>query len=411
MLFLHPKLRELTISCASTDFPQNLLPSFQGDTALEKSTNLEYLHLEECDVHGPSLAILLSFAKCLKRLKLSEGVRYSPERGYHPRLHGDIQADDLVEALARHCQESLEWLSLALGRVSSRFRRLDLSSFTNITYLEVDLNTIFQFIPVRNCRHQLSRYVPPNLRTLKVFSIVPLLVNNVPIFHDMGRDLWPLEDCVIRDKHAHGLHNLKRLIYSFMTKWYENEGEDAYDDEEDDDDDDDQDDDDEDDDHEDDLINLDDVAPPPAVPTSATTTADDNNNNHAQSNPNNAHNLPTSSTSTATITTPTQPTPSPPTAAAAAVPPPPPPPTLLPTYTNRWRQLRDKLIRAASDQIPMFRKANVELELILVTLPSGYMPPYLFREDKPVEKRIFELVHNGVTVELGGRDKWIEAAR
>ena len=66
MLFLHPNLRSLTMSCASTDFPDRLLTQFQDDETLVGSTKLEHLHLEECDIYSPTLAILLGFPRALK---------------------------------------------------------------------------------------------------------------------------------------------------------------------------------------------------------------------------------------------------------------------------------------------------------------------------------------------------------
>lgn len=305
MLFLHPKLQDLTVSCASTDFPKNLLSDFQGDPNLEKSTALEYLHLEECDVFGPSLAILLSFAKCLKRLKLSEGVRYTPRRGFHPRLHGNINPADLVEALSRHCGESLEWLSLSLGYTRDRHHHinqsghhLNLSAFTNIRHLQVDMVTVFLLVPLRYCDHNLWRRLPPRLTSLKVFDIVALMD---PPFSALGREYWPFHDCVVKEKVRHGLQHLQKLTYSFITHAQENA--DPMDEQ---------------------MFEQDDDEEFPEV------------------------------------------------------------------ETNAYTRTKAKLIAAAATSYPMFKRAGVSLEVVLVSLPPGYIPPYLNAEDRPVEKVIWD---------------------
>ncbi|RMZ89797.1 hypothetical protein DV736_g2966, partial [Chaetothyriales sp. CBS 134916] len=218
MLFLHPTLKSLTISCASTDFPGLLLKPFQNDPSLQKSTRLEFLHLEECDIFPETLALLLSFPRQLKSLKISEGVRYTDFRSRSSRLHGNVSPASLVYAIAQHCLESLEWLSLSLGHrrhathiISDVDQHLALSSFLKIKYLEVDSGTV-SLLRSQPCDHQTWRRLPPNLESLKVFGIPVTL--RLP-FRPISNPRLPFRECFIKEKAAHGVPKLQSLIFDF----------------------------------------------------------------------------------------------------------------------------------------------------------------------------------------------------
>ncbi|RMZ84131.1 hypothetical protein DV738_g684, partial [Chaetothyriales sp. CBS 135597] len=218
MLFLHPTLKSLTISCASTDFPGRMFKVLQSHSNLQKSTRLEFLHLEECDIFPQTLAFLLSLPRQLKSLKISEGVRYTDFRSRSSRLHGNLSPASFVYALAQNCLESLEWLSLSLGyrrhpthSISDVDQHLALSSFLKIKYLEVDRSTI-SLLRSRPCDHQTWRRLPPNLESMKVFGIP---VTQRQPFRPISNPKLPFEECFIREKAAHGVPKLKSLIFAF----------------------------------------------------------------------------------------------------------------------------------------------------------------------------------------------------
>ena len=219
MLFLHPRLKSLTMSCASTDFPDRLLTQFQMDQTLVGSTSLEHLHLEECDIYSPSLAILLSFPRALKSLKISEGIRYDGMFTRSSRIHGNVSPGSFVDAIAKHCTESLEYLSLSLGysRPSHQSfnhpaQHLNLTKFSAMKQLDLDVRTV-NLIRIRAlCDHATWRRLPPNLDTLKVFGI-PL--GDRPPFHARRRVWFPFDTCIATEKVRHGVRLLKNLLYSY----------------------------------------------------------------------------------------------------------------------------------------------------------------------------------------------------
>ncbi|KAK6378970.1 hypothetical protein LTS17_006673 [Exophiala oligosperma] len=300
MLFLHPNLRSLTMSCASTDFTDRLLTPFQRDETLMKSTNLEHLHLEECDIFEPSLAILLSFPKALKSLKISEGIRYDGIfNARSSRMHGNVHPGYLVDAIAEHCTDSLEYLSLSLGHLRQAFQNinhsghhLDLTAFHALKQLDLDVRTV-NLVRVRvPCDHATWRRFPPNLETLKIFGI-PL--GERPPFQARRRVWFPFDSCLAADKARHGLKSLKNLIYSY--EYY----------------------------REDDEI--------PRSSISDTESVDE---------------------------------------------------------INQVSLAHRNMIEKCNEVLPQYRKANIRLEIEMVALPNGFIPPYLFPEDKPKYFKLWE---------------------
>lgn len=227
MLFLHPTLKSLTMSCASTDYPSLLLKEFQNDASLKKSTDLESLHLEECDICCPSLAILLSFPRALKSLKVSEGIRYDGMFTRNSRLHGNVNPGAFVEAIARNCANSLEYLSLSLGysrplhfAITEPGKHLKLSKFFALKYLDLDVRTANLIRVRQTCDHATWRRMPPNVETIRV-SGIPL--GDRPPFFARRRVWFPFDTCLIVDKAQHGVRHLKTLVYSY--EYYREEDE------------------------------------------------------------------------------------------------------------------------------------------------------------------------------------------
>ncbi len=299
MLFLHPRLRSLTMSCASTDFPDRLLAHFQDDETLVGSTNLEHLHLEECDIHSPSLGILLSFPRALKSLKISEGIRYDGMFTRNSRLHGNVSPGSFVDAIAKHASASLEHLSLSLGysRPSHQSfnhpnQHLNLSKFYAMKQLDLDVRTV-NLVRIRaQCDHQTWRRLPPNLETLKVFGI-PL--GDRPPFHARQSVWFPFHTCIATEKARHGVRLLKNLVYSY--EYYRED---------------------------DDIRSSNSEDGDPGEEISQVVVAQR-------------------------------------------------------LMVGKCEQLR-----------PVYRKAAVRLEIELVALPNGFIPPYLYTEHKPVSSMLWE---------------------
>lgn len=211
-IFLHPTLKSLTLSCACTDMPNKILIDHRQ---YKHSTALEHVHFEECDFDADSLEILLKFPKALKSLKMSEGTRYSDGlSSRRTRLHGNLNPELLSKALTRSVGSSLETLSVSLGYQRSRGqsinvpgRALELAKLTNLKRLEVSMNTLGLLITRPKCDHGLNRRLPPSLETIRVFTIPMLILR--------GKPPVPFETCLFKDKAAHGLPNLKHVIYCY----------------------------------------------------------------------------------------------------------------------------------------------------------------------------------------------------
>lgn len=220
ILFLHPNLEHLTISCTSTGFPENFPEPFRKNRSISKSTRLEELHLEECDIFSPTLSMLLRFPRGLKRLKISEGIRYDGLfSGRNSRVHGNVRPDEFINALAQHCTDTLEFLSLNLGyfrhhgqHINQPGQHLNLTHFHNLQYLELSNNTLDLVLLHPDCDHQTYRRLPPNLQILKIFEI-PL--GRRPPFTAFRIAYIPIDPCLVRDKSKHGIPQLTTLILAY----------------------------------------------------------------------------------------------------------------------------------------------------------------------------------------------------
>ena len=299
-LFLHPNLRSLTVSCGSTSWPKNLWRDLKDHPFLVKSTRLEHLHLEECDIYPPTLAIILSFPRELKSLKISEGVRYDgtfSDRG--SRMHGNVCPASLVDAIAESCGESLELLSLSLGHARRRGQQiyhygqhLNLTRLESLKHLEVDLRTVNLVRTRPSCDHATWRRLPASLETLKIFSIP--LGQRTP-FRALGKAYFPFDTCLVRAKAEHGVPNLKQLTYSY--EYYRE------------------------DDHPSLVISEDDESV---------------------------------------------------------------------EEVSQVSLARDRLVRDCMHLRPLYKKAGVRLEIEMVVLPNGFIPPYLYPEDQPARSLLWQ---------------------
>ncbi|ETN38067.1 uncharacterized protein HMPREF1541_07691 [Cyphellophora europaea CBS 101466] len=220
-LFLHPNLRSLTISCASTDFVHALPAPLVRDLSLTRTTKLEHLHLEECDLNTSTLMKLLRLSSELKSLKISEGIRYDNTIfSRQSRRHGNVTPDSLVEAIAKYCSKSLTQLSLALGHfrrshesITSRGHHLNLTLFDNLRRLDLNMRTCNLIRLAPYCDHLTYRRLPASLETLRIFSI-PLAPRTRP-FRAMDGVYLPIKECFVQEKQKHGIPILDTVIFSY----------------------------------------------------------------------------------------------------------------------------------------------------------------------------------------------------
>lgn len=219
-LFLHPNLRSLTISCASSDLPEELLPGIPDDRFLQRQTSLTHLHLEECDLNAGTLAKILRYPRALKSLTISEGTRYTPLNNYAERRHGDLYPADLVLALNEQAG-SLETLSLSLGYIRSRFatinthgEHLDLGSFGALRTLELCHRTLHLVRTAPNCDHGLRRRLPPGLQKLTIFEI-PMGLARMPMRTHLQPAYIPFHPCVFRKSEC-GMPSLQELVLKYV---------------------------------------------------------------------------------------------------------------------------------------------------------------------------------------------------
>jgi hypothetical protein len=199
-LFLHPRLQSLTISCASSDLPEEFLPGIPDDAFLQRRTGLKNLHLEECDLHPGTLAKILRYPRALKSLKISEGTRYTPLNNYAARRHGDLAPADLVHALMEQAG-SLVNLSLSLGYTRFRFatinsqgEHLDLRDLTALRTLEVCHRTLHLVRTHPDCDHGLRRRLPPGLQKLTAIEI-PIGLARMPLRINLQQTYIPFSKC------------------------------------------------------------------------------------------------------------------------------------------------------------------------------------------------------------------------
>jgi F-box-like len=220
-LFLHPNLRSLTISCTSTGFPNELLKNIGDDTTLQGQTNLTNLHLEECDLHAGTLAKILRYPKALKRLTISEGIRYTVMNSFHRRPLGDMYPGELKRALSEQVH-ALEFLSLSLGYLRPEFatintpsQQLDLRDFTALKTLELCDRTLHLVMTAPDCDHGLRRRLPLSLEKLVVFEVRMRSVRT-PLGLRTREAYFPLARCIFRKKKC-GLPSLQRVVLKYIT--------------------------------------------------------------------------------------------------------------------------------------------------------------------------------------------------
>ncbi|KAI9054057.1 hypothetical protein LZ554_001228 [Drepanopeziza brunnea f. sp. 'monogermtubi'] len=134
-IFLHPTLRNLTISCF--DINEDIAPILSPKYG---STPLKSLTFDECNIKVEGLAAILSVPKALERLTLGE--RMHCLEGY---LHSPLGTNPapFLDALALQ-EHSLQYIKHIGGHTPSPAhpsRNLSMANFTQITEMELDMHS------------------------------------------------------------------------------------------------------------------------------------------------------------------------------------------------------------------------------------------------------------------------------
>ncbi|KAH7354837.1 hypothetical protein BKA65DRAFT_497119 [Rhexocercosporidium sp. MPI-PUGE-AT-0058] len=133
VIFLHPTLRNLTISCF--DIGENIEPYL---SASKNSTVLRSLTFDECNITIKGLAAILSVPKSLERLTIGERMHHT---SHHEPL-GRYPAR-FLEALILQ-ERSLQYVKHIGGRTNlpHNSTNLSMATFSNVRRMELDTKSI-----------------------------------------------------------------------------------------------------------------------------------------------------------------------------------------------------------------------------------------------------------------------------
>jgi hypothetical protein len=150
IIFLHPTLRNLTVSCF--DIGDDVEAYLSGNP---NSTPLESLTFDECNITVTGLAAILSVPKALTKLTLGERMYHMYRNGHVPLGRSPAL---LLQALSLQ-KDSLQYLKHIGGRTEFLGIHDDLSMaiFPNMRAIELDTHSILTLILSNSA-------VPPNLQ-------------------------------------------------------------------------------------------------------------------------------------------------------------------------------------------------------------------------------------------------------
>ncbi|KAF2503082.1 hypothetical protein BU16DRAFT_612649 [Lophium mytilinum] len=160
VIFLHPTLQNLTISCSDITTRMPLPPAIDN---IEKTTSLRSLTFIECNINAIALGIILRYPRALKEIDLGERIHHFHESPTKPLVHYDRE---FMYALYQQ-HESLEYIR----HVGRRRWRLDpsqlgpitLRDFKSLRCLALDPKSILT-------THITTNGAPKSLETLRLFS-------------------------------------------------------------------------------------------------------------------------------------------------------------------------------------------------------------------------------------------------
>ncbi|KAG4439574.1 hypothetical protein IFR05_004922 [Cadophora sp. M221] len=173
VIFLHPTLRNLTISCF--DIGENIKSYI---SASKNSTVLRSLIFDECNITTDGLAAILSVPKALERLTIGERLfhqsRHEPLGRYPARF---------LKALALQ-ERSLTYVKHIGGHtgLSHQSTQLSLATFSNIKNMKLATDSILTKI-LKETAPPWSPTIPPNLQLC-------LLLPSYDFNFDYQDDVW-----------------------------------------------------------------------------------------------------------------------------------------------------------------------------------------------------------------------------
>lgn len=210
IIFLHPTLRNLTISCATIDPPKKLHPLLLQNS-LTNTTPLTTLSLVECDFHLQGLYHLVSLPRKLVSLSITEAIHYASYA--RDRLYAGLSiAPDVLRPIHAY-QPNLQHLRIA--RISSAIDfllfipPLDLTQFTRLesvefAHLHGRHSTITRRPPWCDLVHRAGPQMNtggPNTSTL--------------VYGDIQAPWWgkavEFFTCAFSNKISHGIEHVKTL--------------------------------------------------------------------------------------------------------------------------------------------------------------------------------------------------------
>ncbi|KAH6723376.1 hypothetical protein BKA61DRAFT_648537 [Leptodontidium sp. MPI-SDFR-AT-0119] len=168
VIFLHPTLRNLTISCF--DIGENIKSYL---SASKNSTVLRSLIFDECNITTDGLAAILSVPKALESLTIGERIHHRSNHeplGRHPAK--------FLKALALQ-ERSLTYVKHIGGRTDlpHKSTQLSLATFSNIKNMKLDADSILTRI-LKETAPPWAPTIPPNLKLCLLLPCDELYLND-----------------------------------------------------------------------------------------------------------------------------------------------------------------------------------------------------------------------------------------
>lgn len=209
VIFLHPALQRLVLSCGGWPYAEgNVLKQVEYQDIIQiltkhsRSTNLQDLTFEQCDVNLYALKAILGVPKALKHLNIHECRHY-----HHPSGWSTQKRTLYVEALLPQ-HATLETLSISLSSIGHGLSLYsDLVDWSPFTMLHSVAVSPIQILTGKyssdNDRLPPENSLPPNLETIRIWDL--------GIFSDHG-----LVN-IARLKRSLGMPNLNLIHYELSS--------------------------------------------------------------------------------------------------------------------------------------------------------------------------------------------------
>ena len=209
LIFLHPRLEKLTISCANIDSSNLLHPLVQE--AAPNTTPLTSVSLIECDFNLEGLHRLLSLPRELKSLTITEATHYASYT--RDRRYTGLHARDCLHPI-QEFQTKLSYLKICRLRSDQEalfcLPPLDLSPFTELSTVEFSHVYNLRGHPIQSACDacDIVHRSGPDLNT-GAPKTTTLIYNDLPYrCWERGIQFFI---CAFKHKASHGIENLRTL--------------------------------------------------------------------------------------------------------------------------------------------------------------------------------------------------------